>query len=267
MDNLTNGSIFDVISDYSELESLHINFGELKEIFLLPQIALPKLVEVRFRWFGQYFHPSQQFYPAINRFLEQSSKLKKLEISHHFDSITNVIISLKELRELKISFINELPFLLQSLNSHNMQYVNLDLGIKNRFDIDFINIISKYKNITALESTFRGLNKDNFILLLQNLPNIRMLHFKNKPKDLDDISRSKMTIIKTILEHSSQLSKLTFTLCHFKKCSFQQYPINDVDYYEVLNLVQNRVSSVKLTIEFVNYTNYNKKKLAIGIST
>lgn len=56
-----------------------------------------------------------------------------------------------------------------------------------------------------------------------------------------------ITIIKTIVQHANQLSKLTLTPLHFKKDPFVKYFINDINYYDILESVKRR-DTCKLTI-------------------
>lgn len=258
MTQVKTGSIFDLISCCSELETLEINFVTLEEELILPKITFPKLVKICFKWSNQKLHPDL-FYPALCRFLELNSHIKILKIQHDHEMLMNAIYKLEKLNEFYIRSISHLPIVVETFDSYNMRDVNLNLSIS-EFYFDSISMISRLRNITSVVLRPHQMSDDTFILLLQNLPNVKMIEISiYKHDELDAISESKTTIITTILQYANQLSKLTFS-SRFNRRPFSQYPINEENYYEILRIVQNRPNHIKLTIEFIIGGSFRRNK-------
>lgn len=257
----TSPSIFDILSMCSQLECLYIDtyfydmvYKDFKEKITMPKIAMPKLVEANIsssclRGSCSF---SSSFNPALVKFLELNSKLKILKIGGSElelnDSIMNALGGLSELNEFDIEIkVDNLNTLLQqTLSIHKIQNLKLKLGVFT-MDANFCNIISKFRHITALNLNAEY-NLNHIILLLQNLPHLKSLDLR--PRHLiifEDCKENLITIIKTIVQHANQLSKLTLTSIHSKSGSFRKYPINDINYYDILESVEHR-NTCELTI-------------------
>lgn len=252
-------NIFDALSICSELESLEIDFGviENNKIYMKPKVTLPKLVELRLLYVCELVNRS--FLPLIIRFLELNPQLKILQIPLQSDSVIKIIGELRELNQLKVEPYEFSPHIVQALKSPNLNIKKLSLVLSRiYFNNDFINSISTLKNVTELKlNSLYNPNVDILILLLQKLPNIHTLYFcLYKLHDLDGINKSRANIIKTIVQHANKLSKLTFLSLDNQRRFFQIkpklfFPIDEINYFDILELVENRCNRIKLTIEFI----------------
>lgn len=257
----TSPSIFDIVSMCSQLECLSIDtyfydmvYKNLKEKITIPKIAMPKLVEadISSSCLRGYCSFSSTFNPALVKFLELNSKLKILKIGGSElalnDSIMNALGGLSELNEfdIQINVDNLNALLQQTLSLHKIQNLKLKLGVFT-MDANFCNIISKFRHITALNLNAEY-DLNHLILLLQNLPHLKSLDLC--PRHLiifKDCQENQITIIKTIVQHANQLSKLTLASYHSKSGSFRKYPINEINYYDILESVEHR-NTCELTI-------------------
>lgn len=249
IENITSTSFFDIISVCSELEILEMHFEyQGNSTFILPNTTFPKLFEVVFsyKW-------DTNFAPIL-RFIELHPTLKILKMSiKSTDWVGNVLGGLNELNELKISYSYEFsPHITQALSALNVQ-MKLDLW-NVLFRNNFISTISEFRNITEFRiQRFFNLNIDKLVLLLKNLPNIKRLHFDlYQLEDFDAIEKNEIFVIKKIVQHANQLSELILHSTSVKRMGpFRQYPIDDLKYHEILESVENRISDIKLTIEFI----------------
>lgn len=245
-------SIFDIISDCSELEYLDMHFYSDVEL-ILPTILYPKLVEVHFRW--NHHLTYNLIREEIVRFLEQNPSINKLEIETDDETIINAVSRLEHLNEFKIYNIRSVPSLVEALSSHKMQNVEIKLGSDfgtQCIDVNSIDIIPKLENVTEIDINLHGIKKHSLIHLLQNLPNIKILQlFVNNFEDLNEISNDQIVLMATILQYANQLSKFTITSYEKETRLFCQYPIDEGKYDEILNLVQNRSTRIKLTIRYI----------------
>lgn len=251
LENVRNGSIFDIISACSKLKRLEISFSTCDdEYFILPKIPCPKLIEVRF----SRLDPRLSY--VVFKFLELNTKLKTLKIdSICMDELVNIIKGLSQLNELTLNFVSSRalsPHVIDTLRSHKA-IKNLHMkSISFHCDIDTMNTVSKLKNIVTFKLSTYGINNVNLINILKQMPNIETLYFDQTSRDegFDTISKSKTVIVQTILQHTNQLKQL-FIKWHNKKGDrIREYPINVANYYEILESVKSRINGIKLTIEF-----------------
>lgn len=260
MESVGNGAIFDILAVCGELETLYVHIEYAGQTFDLPKIALPKLVAVRFLWMPKGGNPTPcpTLYAGIVRFLELNTKLKILQIAEDFHSVMDVISRLGELNKFRINFIRPVQTFVEKVNANNMHDVNFELDIGHQITrIQDINHYSMLRNVTvfslAVSSYYppHRINNDYLEFFLKSLPHIQCLHLKlSEPNNLDEISTSKVIVIKKILQHANHLRKLSFSIGRYPSRYFRQYPIDEENYYEILNLVHCRNRGIKLTIEF-----------------
>ncbi|XP_031637709.1 uncharacterized protein LOC116350112 [Contarinia nasturtii] len=256
--NLKTASIFDIISVCSELKILDLHFfSDIRDdgYFVLPNTIHPKLIEVNMRFPSKDAH---LYSKAIQRFTELNSKLKILKLWLAFKLVMTNLSKLNELNEFEIilEYSNFPTLIMKTLSSPNVQIENLKLFIANwpsgSLEHDLIETLSKFPNLTEIRIRFvHSLISDVLILLLKKLPNMKTLSFNlYRLKDFNVISKNECFIIKSILQHANQLSKLTFMTenAHFP---FDRYPISNAEYYDILKSVENRRNGIKLTIEFL----------------
>lgn len=256
--HLKTASIFDIISNCSELKILDMHFSHyIREDghFILPNTVHKFLVEVNIRipWECEHFYSK-----AIQRFTELNSKLKILKLWLAFKLVMKNLSKLNELNEFDIilEHSNFPPVIMKTLSSPNVQIENLKLFIANwppkaGMDYNLIETLSKFPNITEIRIRFvHSLTSDVLILLLKKLPNIKTLSFNlYRLEDFHVISKNECFIIKSILQHAMQLSKLTF-MTENTHVPFECYPIGNAEYYDILKSVETRRNGIKLTIEF-----------------
>lgn len=170
-----------------------------------------------------------------------------------------------ELSELDIEIgVDALGFLLQqTLSTHKIQNLKLKLLWGFVMDANFFNTISKFRLITALNigHLTPEHNLNHIILLLQNLPHLKSLELhpeSRMPILFKDWKENHITIIKTIVQHANQLTKLTLTSNHFRSGSLRKYPINDISYYDILESVEHR-NTCELTIVYIFRTHLPSK--------
>lgn len=279
-----NHSLFDVISDCSELEILEItlfNIARVKNEFISPKIPCPKLNEAHFSDVVKgenTWNALPSFMRTIVEFLSLNTQLKLLEIGHsYFKSFINILDMFNELNELKLTFHHNLdnytivPPDINLLSSHNLKITDLNFVYGPfSYDCAFIDTISNFSNVKVLKMVTAGINRENLIYLLRKMPNIETIQFYTslnthinrrlpaKTTDyLDKVDKSKTIIIRTIVQYANRLTKLKFIYARLHKtriesrCENKDCPIDVGDYYEILDSVKNRVGRKKLTIEFL----------------
>lgn len=248
-------SFFEIISGCSNLEVLDVYFHGDMGALIPSNSTLPKLIEATLNW---KIRDEDNFdFRAMHKFLELNSKLKVLRLMRACDLVTKVS-DLRELKEFDINVDGKFfPSIAATLGSPNIQIENLkvdatDLYFYGSPDPPDLYSIPTFRTITefCMRNILNMLTLDKMIYLLQHLPNLKTFHifyrFKNDSETL-------MTI-KSILQHAPQLSKLVFERSNlFTKLDeppYRSFPIDDVKYDEILKLVENRASGVKLTIQF-----------------
>lgn len=261
---ILGGLIFVILTESCyALETLELSFTMTHmtyinhAFFSLPKIALPNLVEVRIL---SMISENSSFCLAIGKFIELHFKLKTLKIQLCDDYKISKNCRLYELNELDVDIFGPpaLQSLQQTLSTQNVEIENLKLVIRAcDINIDFLNTISQFKHINTLDISvvfdFNDLN-----LLLKTLPHLKTLALSPRRGILFDRHQSESitTIIKVILQHENELTKLTFDSFHLKK----RYPFDEANYYNILESVKNR-NTYKLTITCRFRTNLPRKNV------
>lgn len=257
-------SFFEIISACSNLEVLDVYFDLHVESLIPSYSTLPKLVEATFNCYAC----NDLVCEAIHKFLEVNSKLKVLRItSADFVSNSGYLSELKEF-DFKVNHL-ELQSIVATLSSPNIQIENLKVSLDSDFYTE-LTYIPTFGNITEFRMRNQMPTFDEMWYLLEHMPNLETFHISYKFHTKNET----LMTIKSILQHASHsLSKLVFEGWHLfiksDKRPHLSFPIDDVEYYEILKSVEDRTSGIKLTIQLffhkILHDEYVKNTQAIYI--
>lgn len=276
--NVKTRSIFEIISDATNLEILELHFhNDFNEDIPIPQNAFPRLIEIIFPWPND----SSFYKTAMRRFIKYNAHVEILRVPNVFESVLGGLLKyghVKKISELSVLEIfwplrmGSTPLLNTTFSELNLQVKNLEMEIRaDRISSADISLLQKIKNIKSLHiRSHIGLKMSKLHRLLNYLPDIQTLTFdlyRLNGND-DPIRANEIPIIQQILEHADQLSTLIF-INNKREMPIQRYPIDEVRYYEILNSVEQRRSGIKLTIEFLfiskQTSEYSKQSQSIHI--
>lgn len=216
-----------LISTCNQLTVLGMYYGTYH--FILPSINFPNLTTI-------YIESSDMI--AYDTLLEQNPQIEYLRCSFT-ENICRTIANMPAIRYLILENAH-------MLTDNDIAYLgsieDLRVELKNTSLNDTIRKIYPMKNLVSLELRATSVFDENLLIdLIKNLNNLQELKITSRCEELP-ISKD---LLKQMISYANNLSQFNIMFCKDNG----MYNYDSRDYNEILNVVQHRTNSIKLSID------------------